>query len=97
MGSLRLLEDQLDSLESLLLILELSANDIVVDLSVLAGLVAEVVQHLLWGEIIPVDLLDVHESLSHREQLMLTHLDHLTQLPLLLIESCIVLLLLPQL
>ena len=84
-------------MESLLLVGELSTDDVVVNLSVLAGLVTEIVEHLLGGQIIPVDFLHVHKSLSHREQLVLTHLNHLTKLPLFLVESGIVLLLFSKL
>ena len=97
MSGLRLLKDHLNSLESLLFVGELSPNDVIVDFSVLAGFVPEVVEHLFWSHIVSVNFLNVHKTLSYLEKLMLTHLYHLTQFPLFLIQSRVVFLLLPKL
>ena len=97
MSGLRLLEDHLYSLESLLFVSQLSSNDVIVDLSVLTSFVPEVIEHLFWSHIVSVNFLNVHETLSYLEKLMLTHLYHLAQFPLFLVQSCIVFLLLPKL
>lgn len=58
-----LLEDHFETLKSLFFVLELTANDLVVDFSVLTSLVSQVVEHLLWAQVIPSDFLCVHEAL----------------------------------
>lgn len=97
LGGLRLLQDHFEALKSLLLVLEFTANDFIVYLSVLAGLISQIVQHLLWTEILTSDLLSVHQALSHGKELVFTHFNVLGQLTLLLIESSILLLLFSEL
>ena len=58
-----LLEDHFETLKSLFFVLELTANDLVVDFSVLTSLVSQVVEHLLWAQVISGDFLCVHEAL----------------------------------
>ena len=91
------MENHLYSLESLLFVGQLSSNNVIVDLSVLTSFVPKVVEHLFWSHIVSVNFLNVHETLSYLEKLMLAHLNHLTQFPLFLVQSCIVFLLLPEL
>lgn len=59
-----LLEEHFNPLESFLLVVELTADNFVAQLSVCSGLAAQVVQHLLGTEILPCYLLGVHQSLA---------------------------------
>lgn len=65
--------------------------------TVLAGLIAQVVEHLLGTKVLPCDFLSVHKALSHTQQLMLTHFDHLSKFALFLIQARILFLLLAKL
>ena len=66
-------------------------------ITVLSGLIAEIVEHLLGSEVLTSNLLGVHETLANGKELMLAHLDHLRQFAFLFIESSILLLLLAEL
>jgi len=90
-------QNHLNTLETILLVLELAPNNFVVNLSVLTSLITQIVKHLLWTKVFARQLLCVHESLTHREQLMLTHLNGLGEFSLLLIEASVLLLFLTQL
>jgi len=85
LGSLGLSENHLDALISLLFVVELSFESIGEVITVLAGFVTEVVQHLLGPEVLTSDFLGVHKALPHRQKLVLTHLNHLSEFALLLI------------
>ena len=65
-------------------------------LAILSGLIAQVVEHLLRAKVLTSDFLCIHQSLSHREELMLAHFDHLGQFTLFLVQARILLLLLSQ-
>ena len=65
MSGLRLLQDHLNSLESFLLVIELSANHIVEMLTVLSSLVSQIIEHLFGAEVLTSDFLGVHESLAN--------------------------------
>lgn len=93
----RLLEEDLDLVESLLLVIELSADNIVADLAVGADFLFQVVQHLLGADVFARLLLDVHQALTGREELMFGHFEARCKFALLFTESGIVLLLFPQL
>ena len=60
MGGLRLLKDHFDSLETLLLVVELSANHIVKMLTVLSRFIPQVVEHLLRSKVLTSNFLGVH-------------------------------------
>ena len=97
LGRLRLIQNHLDPLKSVLLIGELPSKMVVQMLAVLSGLIAQVVEHLLRAQVLPSNLLGVHEALTHREQRMLVHLNHLGQFTLFFVETGVLLLLLTQL
>ena len=84
-------------MEALLLVIQLSADHIIEVITVLSGLITEVVEHLLGAEVLTSDLLGVHEALADGKELMLAHLDHLRQFAFLLIEPSVLLLLLAKL
>ena len=71
------LEQHFDSLQTLLLIVQLAANHLIAQFSVGACLAAQVVQHLLWTVVLSRCFLRVHESLADRKQLVLVHLNRL--------------------
>ena len=97
MGSHGLLEDHFDALQALLLVLELTTEDVVAELAVAAGLVSQVVEHAVGGHVFTVHFANVHETLLDGEELRLVELDHVGQLALFLRELGILLLLLSQL
>jgi hypothetical protein len=97
LGSLRLCENHLDALIALFFVVELSFKSVSEVITVLAGLVTEVVQHLLGAEVLTSDFLGVHEALPYRQKLVLAHLYHLSEFALLFIEASVLLLLLSKL
>ena len=97
LGGLRLVEDHLDTLVPLLFVVELSREHVVEVFTVLARLIAEVVQHLLRAQVLASNLLGVHEALPNGEQLMFAHFDHLGQLAFFFVQTSVLLLLLSQL
>ena len=54
-------------------------------ITVLSGLIAKIIEHLLGSEVLASNLLGVHEALTDGKELMLAHLDHLRQFAFLLI------------
>ena len=92
-----LLQKHLDSLQSFSLVIELSADDLVVQLSVLSGLVSEIFEHLVRSKVLVVNLLSVHKSLLDGQDLLLVELDHVGQLSFLFVELGILLLLFSEL
>ena len=91
-----LLEEQLDTLKSLPFVVELATKDLVVEFSVLPRIVPQVFKHFIWAQILGRDLLCIKQSLLDSQHLLLVEVDHLRELPLLLGELSILLLLLPQ-
>lgn len=67
LGSHRLLEEDVDLVESFLLIVELSANNIISKLAVGPDFLLQVVQHLLGADILTRLFLDVHKALAGRK------------------------------
>ena len=84
-------------MEALLLVIKLSADHIIEVITVLSGLISQIIKHLLGSEVLTSNLLGVHEALADGEELMLAHLDHLRQFAFFLIEPGILLLLLAEL
>lgn len=91
-----LLQKKLNSLESFSLVIEFSAKDVRVELSVFPGVVSQVLQHLVWAQVLVVDFLGVHQSLLHGEDLLLVELNHVGEFPLLLVQLSILLLFLSE-
>jgi hypothetical protein len=67
LGGHRLLEQDVDLVESILLIVELSANNIISKLAVGPDFLLQVVQHLLGADILARLFLDVHKALAGRK------------------------------
>lgn len=84
-------------MKALLLIIELSTDHVVEMLTVLPGLISQVVEHLFGSKVLTGNFLSVHQALAHGKKLVFTHLNHLSQLALFLVEACVLLLLLAQL
>ena len=97
LSGLRFVEDHFNALEPIFFVGELTTNHIVEVLTVLSGLIAQVVEHLLGAQVLTSNFLGVHESLSGGEQLVLAHLNHLGQFALFLVQTSVLLLLLSQL
>ena len=74
-----------DSLETFLLVIEFTANNIIANFTVLSGFIAQIVEHLFRSEVLTRYFLGVHETLSNREELVLEHLDVLGELALFLV------------
>ena len=91
-----LIKDHFNSLETVFLVSELPSQVVIKMLAVLSGLIAQVVEHLLGPKVLTSNFLCVHQSLTHREELMLAHFDHLGQFTLFLVQARILLLLLSQ-
>ena len=66
-------------------------------ITVLSGLISQIVEHLLGSEVLASNFLGIHEALTDGEQLVLAHLDHLRQFAFFLIEPSILFLLLAEL
>ena len=64
MGGLRLGQDHLDTLQSLLLVVELSSDHIIEMLTILPRLVPQIIEHLLGAKVLTSDFLGVHKALS---------------------------------
>ena len=92
-----LLKEDLDLVESFLLIIELSADNIIADLAVGADFLFQVVQHLLGADVLARLLLDIHQALAGGKELMLLHLKARCKFALLFAESGVVFLLFPKL
>ena len=97
LGSHWLLQKKLGSLEPIPFVIELTTKDLVLDLPVFTSLGPQIVKHLVWGKVLRGDFLDVHESLSNLENILLMILDHPSKFPFLFIEFGVVFLLLSQL
>ena len=59
-----LLEKHFNPLVALFLVVELSPNNIIAYFAVLPHLVPEIVQHLLWTQVLTRQLLGIHQALS---------------------------------
>jgi hypothetical protein len=92
-----LLKNHFDALKTLLLVLELTTENVVAEFAVAAGFISQVIEHAVGGHVFTVHFANVHETLLNGEQLRLVELNHVGQLTLLLRELCILLLLLSQL
>jgi hypothetical protein len=92
----RLLEEDVDLVESFLLIIELSTENIISNLAVGLDFQFQVVQHLLGADVLTRLFLDVHEALAGRKELMLRHFKTVGELTFLLTESGVILLLLAE-
>jgi len=96
LSSHRLLEEDLDFVEPILLIVQLSSDNVITELAVGSDFLLQVVEHLLRADVLARLLLDIHEALAGREELMLGHFNHVSQLPLLFTKSGVVLLFLAE-
>jgi len=92
-----LLKQELDTLETFALVVELTPEDLVVQFPVLTCLLTEVFEHLVWAKVLVADLADVNDALLYSENLLLVELDHVGQLVLFLVQLRVLLLLLAQL
>lgn len=91
-----LLQQQLNTLQSLPLVIELAAQDLIVQLSIFPGVASQIIQHFVRAQVLRRDLLRIVKSLLDGEDLLLVEVNHLRQLSLLLREFGILLLLLSQ-
>ena len=64
LSGLRLLKDHLNSLETLLFVIELTSEHIIQMFTVLTRLISQVVEHLLRAEILTSNLLSIHQALT---------------------------------
>ena len=94
---LRLIQDHFDSLHAVLLVVELTSENVIEMLTVLSCFVAQIIEHLFRSEIITSDFLGVHETLTSRQKLVLAHFNHLCKFTLFFVEASILLLLFTQL
>ena len=92
-----LLQEHLSPLESFSLVIELSSDNLVVQFSILSSLDSQVIKHLLGGQILCGQLLQIHMSLLYSKDLLFVELDHVSELSLLLSELGILLLFFPKL
>lgn len=83
-------------MKPVLLVVQLPSDDIITKLAVGSNFLLQVVEHLLRADVLTRLLLDIHEALAGREELVLSHFNHVSQLTLLLTESSVVLLLLTE-
>jgi hypothetical protein len=58
------LEQHLDSLETLLLVVQFTPNDIIANFTVFTALSSQVAKHLFWAKVFPCNFLGVVEALS---------------------------------
>lgn len=92
-----LLEDHFNTLETLLLVLELTAEDIVAKLAVATSFISQVIQHAVRSYIVAVHLADIHKALLYSEELRFIELDHVREFAFLLRKLSILLLLFSKL
>ena len=92
-----LLEDHLNALQALSFVVKFAPNDVIVQLTVLAGLVAQVVKHLFWADVFARKFLLVQQALASRQHLILNNFDGLREFALLLAELGVLFLLFAQL
>ena len=91
------MKDHFNSLETFLLILKLTAKDVVAKFTITSGLVSQVIKHAIWSHVIAVHLADIHESLLHCKLLTFIELDHVGELSLLFAKFSVLLLFLTEL
>jgi len=84
-------------LQAFPLVRQFASNHVVTHLTVLSGFVLQVAEHLLGAQVVTGHLLRVHVLLANRQNLVLHHLDVLSELALLFVQAGVLLLLLAQL
>jgi len=92
-----LVQEHFDSLETFSLIVELSSEDFVLELAVLAGLSSEVLKHLIGTKVLSRNFFGIMEALLDGQNLLLIEFNHASQLAVLLVELGILFLLLSEL